>query len=68
MRSRDRRSEGLVVALGATTVLVAVGVVLTVRADDSLDRGVGMWVTLLALLVLARHRRNILVWVARLGG
>lgn len=52
----------------ATTVLVAVGVVLTVRADDSLDRGVGMWVTLLALLVLARHRRNILVWVARLGG
>lgn len=52
----------------ATTVLVAIGVVLSVRADTTLDRGVGVWLTLLSLLVLVRHRRNILVWVTRLGG
>ena len=42
----------------ATTVLAATGVVLTVRAGDAVDRGV----------VLARHRRNILIWVTRLRG
>jgi len=52
----------------ATTVLAAIGVVLTVRADTALDRGVGVWLTLLSLLVLARHRRNILVWVTRMSG
>jgi glycerol-3-phosphate acyltransferase PlsY len=51
----------------ATTVLVTIGVVLTLRADDALELGVGVWLTLLSLLVLARHRRNILVWVTRLG-
>ena len=52
----------------ATTVLAAIGVVLTVRADTGLERGVGVWLTLLSLLVLARHRRNILVWVTRMSG
>lgn len=52
----------------ATTVLVTTGVVLTVRADGALERGVGIWLTLLSLLVLVRHRRNILVWVTRLRG
>lgn len=51
----------------ATTVLATIGVVLTLRAEDTVGRGVGVWLTLLSLLVLARHRRNILVWVARLG-
>lgn len=50
----------------ATTVLVAIGVVLTVRAGDTVERGVGVWLTLVSLLVLARHRRNILIWVTRL--
>jgi glycerol-3-phosphate acyltransferase PlsY len=52
----------------ATTALVTLGVVLTVRADETVDRGVGVWLTLVSLLVLARHRRNILAWVGRLRG
>lgn len=50
----------------ATTALVALGVALTVRAEETEDRGVGVWLTLLSLLVLVRHRRNILAWVGRL--
>lgn len=52
----------------ATTALVTLGVVLTVRAEDTVDRGVGVWLTLLSLLVLVRHRRNILAWVGRRRG
>ena len=52
----------------ATTVLVAIGVLLLVRADSTLERGVGVWLTLVALLVLVRHRRNIIAWVTRLRG
>ena len=52
----------------ATTVLAATGVVLTVRAGDAVDRGVGVWLSGVSLLVLARHRRNILIWVTRLRG
>lgn len=52
----------------ATTVLVTIGVVLLVRADSTQERGVGAWLTLVALLVLVRHRRNIVAWVARRRG
>ncbi|KGN39931.1 glycerol-3-phosphate acyltransferase [Knoellia aerolata] len=52
----------------ATALLVVIGVVLAVRADDATERGVGVWLTLVSLLVLARHRRNILIWVTRLSG
>lgn len=52
----------------ATTVLATTGVVLTVRAGDAVDRGVGVWLTGVSLLVLARHRRNIMIWVTRLRG
>lgn len=52
----------------ATTVLVTVGVLLVLRADTTLERGVGVWLTLVALLVLVRHRRNIIAWVTRLRG
>lgn len=52
----------------ATTFLLGAGVVLAVRATSGVDRGVGVWLALVALLVLARHRRNIAVWAGRLAG
>lgn len=51
-----------------TGVLVAAGVWLVVRSDTAVDRGVGAWLILLAVIVLLRHRRNILVWLGRLTG
>lgn len=50
----------------ATGYLLVAGVVLTVRASSDIDRGVGVWLAVMALLVLARHRRNIAIWAGRL--
>jgi glycerol-3-phosphate acyltransferase PlsY len=52
----------------ATGFLLVAGVVLTVRAATDIDRGVGVWLVVMALLVLARHRRNIEIWAGRLAG
>ncbi|GGB88308.1 hypothetical protein N798_14075 [Knoellia flava TL1] len=52
----------------ATTFLLGAGVVLAVRATSGVDRGVGVWLALVALLVLLRHRRNIQIWAGRLAG
>ncbi|KGN30164.1 hypothetical protein N802_09835 [Knoellia sinensis KCTC 19936] len=52
----------------ATLFLALAGVVVAARADSTVDRGVGVWLVLLSLVVLARHRRNIAVWLGRLTG
>ncbi|GAA4126350.1 glycerol-3-phosphate 1-O-acyltransferase PlsY [Knoellia locipacati] len=52
----------------ATGFLLVAGVVLTVRATTDIDRGTGVWLVVMALLVLARHRRNIAIWAGRLTG
>lgn len=52
----------------ASTFLLGAGVWLVVRADTTVDRGVGVWLVLVSLIVLARHRRNIAAWTGRLGG
>lgn len=52
----------------ATTFLLVAGVVLVVRADAGVDRGVGVWLMLVSLIVLARHHRNIAAWMGRLSG
>ncbi|WP_353950487.1 glycerol-3-phosphate acyltransferase [Knoellia sp. S7-12] len=52
----------------ASTFLLSAGVVLVVRADTSVDLGVGIWVVLVSLIVLARHRGNIAAWKGRLSG
>lgn len=52
----------------ATGFLLVAGVILTARATTAVDRGVGAWLTLMALLVLARHRRNIAIWAGRIVG
>ncbi|MFC7491931.1 MULTISPECIES: glycerol-3-phosphate acyltransferase [unclassified Knoellia] len=52
----------------ASTFLFGAGVWLTVRAGTTVDRGVGVWLGLVSLIVLARHRRNIAAWAGRLGG
>lgn len=48
--------------------LLLAGVVLAVRADTGVELAVGVWLGLIALLVLARHRRNIAIWTGRLTG
>ena len=50
----------------ATGFLLGAGVVLAVRASTAVDRAVGVWFAVVALLVLARHRRNIAIWAGRL--
>lgn len=52
----------------ASTFLLGAGVVLAVRADTSVDRGVGIWLVLVSLIVLARHHGNIAAWKGRLSG
>lgn len=52
----------------ASTFLLGAGAVLAVRATTGVDRGVGVWLALMALLVLARHRRNIAIWAGRIVG
>jgi len=51
----------------ASTFLVGAGAVLTVRADTSVERGVGIWLVLVSLIVLARHQSNIAAWMGRLS-
>lgn len=52
----------------ATGSLVVAGVVLAVRADTREELGVGVWLVLVALIVLIRHRTNITAWVGRVVG
>lgn len=52
----------------ATGFLLVAGGVLAVRATTTVDRGVGVWLALMAVLVLARHRRNIQIWAGRIVG
>lgn len=52
----------------ASTFLLGAGTMLAVRATSGVDRGVGVWLALVSLLVLARHRRNIALWTGRLTG
>lgn len=49
----------------ASTFLVGAGVWLAVRAQDADERGVGVWVAVVSLIVLARHHRNIATWLGR---
>lgn len=51
----------------ASTFLVGAGGWLVVRADTAVDRGVGVWLVLVSLIVLARHHRNIATWMGRLS-
>lgn len=52
----------------ASAFLLAAGVWLLVRAEVATDRGVAVWLMLVALIVLARHRSNIATWMGRLSG
>lgn len=52
----------------ASGFLVVAGVVLAVRADTAVELAVGVWLCLVGALVLARHRRNIAIWMGRLTG
>ena len=52
----------------ACVFLLAAGVWLLVRADAALDRGVAIWLVVMASIVLARHRSNIASWMGRLSG
>lgn len=48
--------------------LLLAGVVLAARADTGIELAVGLWLGLIAVFVLARHRRNIAIWTGRLTG
>ena len=52
----------------ACVFLLVAGVWLLVRADAALDRGVAIWLVVMASIVLARHRSNIASWMGRLSG
>jgi glycerol-3-phosphate acyltransferase PlsY len=52
----------------ACVFLLVAGVWLLVRADGALDRGVAIWLVVMASIVLARHRSNIASWMGRLSG
>lgn len=60
-----RVGDASVIACG---FLLVAGVVLAVRATSAVDVGGGVWLALVALLVLSRHRRNIALWMGRLTG
>lgn len=51
----------------AAMFLLGAGGWLVVRADTPVDRGVGVWLLLVSLIVLARHHRNIATWAGRLS-
>lgn len=51
----------------ATTFLLAAGVWLVVRADVAYEWGEAVWLIVVALVVLARHRSNIASWMGRLS-
>ena len=52
----------------ATLALVVIGVLAAVGLLPVVDPLVGVWLVVLALLVLSRHRRNVAQWWARLRG
>lgn len=60
-----RLGDASVVASG---FMIVAGVVLAVRASSGVDVAVGVWLALVAVIVLARHRRNIAIWMGRLTG
>lgn len=62
--------EASVVATAFLLVLGVVGVLGVldpIGVLDPVERPVGVWLVAVSLVVLARHRRNVLLWWARVG-